>query len=72
MGTTCREGGEVMSPEDAAIVNAMAAYGGSFVNALAKACQLADAANFERIKKAFPWYWEPGSIYHTRSTYHKP
>lgn len=36
----------------------MIAYGGSFVKALGKALECADYINQQKIKDAFPEYWE--------------
>lgn len=44
--------------EDLAVIKAMRAYGGSFVQALAQAALLADENNLKRIKDAFPDYWK--------------
>jgi len=44
--------------EDVKVINAMRKYGGSFIKSLAETCIYADETNFERIKKAFPDYWE--------------
>ena len=38
--------------------SAMVSHGGSFVEALGRALLLADTTNRERIKAAFPEYWE--------------
>lgn len=46
------------SAEDSATIEAMLRYGGSFVQALAEAARRADDDNFERIKKAWPEYWQ--------------
>ena len=43
---------------DREIVETMVRYGGSFVRHLGEACRFADSVNIERIKKAFPEYWE--------------
>lgn len=40
------------------ITGAMIVYGGSFVQALARAWRCADAANQAKLKAAFPEYWE--------------
>ena len=40
------------------IVEAMERYGGSFVQALAKAFQAADEENQRRIKATWPEYWK--------------
>jgi len=47
-----------MNDEDRRIIEAMQTYGGSFVKVLAQAAQLADSENLDRIKCAFPDYWE--------------
>lgn len=39
-------------------VEAMRKYGGSFVQALAEAAQLADYVNLQKIKMAWPDYWD--------------
>ena len=44
--------------DDYAVIDAMAQLGGSFVAALAVAFRRADPINFERLKCAFPEYWE--------------
>lgn len=41
-----------------AVANAMTRYGGGFVEALGKALMVADPDNAQRIKEAFPEYWE--------------
>lgn len=38
-------------------VDLMEKYGGSFVQALARACRCADPHNFRTLKKAFPAYF---------------
>ncbi len=43
-------------PTDVEIIDAML-LGGSFANALAKACYRADAVNLAKIKAAFPELW---------------
>jgi hypothetical protein len=43
---------------DSEVVNAMERFGGSFVRALAKLCYLADPDNLQRIKAAWPDYWQ--------------
>lgn len=45
-------------PTDQHIVQAMEQYGGGFIKALANTWLLADVNNKERLKKAFPDYWE--------------
>lgn len=42
---------------DYEVVEAMVIYGGSFVSALGKAYQAADAQNVAKLKAAFPEYW---------------
>lgn len=43
---------------DFEVVEAMEKYGGSFVKALAECFHRADANNVEKLKNAFPEYWE--------------
>ena len=43
---------------DYAILDAMAKYGGSFVQQLAKLAHLADGNNFAKSKHTFSNYWE--------------
>ncbi len=40
------------------VANAMLNYGGSFVSSLGKALLDADEVNQQKIKNAFPKYWE--------------
>lgn len=40
------------------VLDNMARFGGQFVKALAVAARCADLANYERLKNAFPNYWE--------------
>ena len=40
------------------IIHAMLVYGGSFVQALARAWQAADQVNQYKLKRAFPELWE--------------
>ena len=47
-----------MSEEDMKVIQAMIRFGGSFVSNLGKAALCADANNLQRIKDAFPEYWE--------------
>lgn len=47
-----------MSDEDFKIVTAMETYGGNFVQKLAQAFKAADPTNFQKLKDAFPEYWE--------------
>jgi hypothetical protein len=44
--------------EQCEVAEAMMEYGGSFVKSLGKALKLADPSNCEKIKIAFPEYWE--------------
>jgi uncharacterized protein YozE (UPF0346 family) len=44
--------------DDFEIIEAMLAYGGSFVEALARCWQRADKDNQKRLKLAFPEIWE--------------
>jgi hypothetical protein len=46
-----------VNEEDTKVISAMLRYGGSFVQALAKAAQQADAENLQKIKDAFDVYW---------------
>lgn len=43
---------------DFKITQAMVKFGGGFVSLLGKAAQCADDNNLERLKNAFPEYWE--------------
>ena len=43
---------------DELILSVMSIYGGSFVQALAEAALRADPENLERLKNAFPEYWD--------------
>lgn len=47
-----------MNEDEIEVVSAMERYGGSFVKALANCFFLADRENIDRLKKAFPEYWE--------------
>lgn len=47
-----------MSDEDLKVIDAMQKYGGSFVKALASAACQADAFNLQKLKTAFPEYWQ--------------
>ena len=47
-----------MTEEELKVVDAMSFFGGSFVASLATACRHADRRNLDRIKKAFPEYWD--------------
>ena len=47
-----------MNEEDCLVVEAMEKYGGSFVQALARACHHADANNLYKIKVVWKEYWE--------------
>lgn len=47
-----------MTDQDNDVVWAMETYGGSFVKALAAAARCADAINLEKLKLAFPEYWQ--------------
>ena len=44
--------------KDLAVMKAMRAYGGSFVQTLGDLAMRADSNNLARLKKAFPKYWE--------------
>lgn len=47
-----------MSEQDMKVIQAMIRFGGSFVSNLGKAALCADPNNLQRIKDAFPEYWE--------------
>ena len=47
-----------MNEEEFEIVEKMEKYGGSFVKALAECFYRADRHNIDRLKLAFPDYWE--------------
>ncbi len=47
-----------MSEADMKVIQAMMRFGGSFVSNLGKAAMAADANNLQRIKDAFPEYWQ--------------
>ena len=47
-----------MNDEELKVVDTMAKYGGSFVKALAEAFYRADMINIQKLKNAFPEYWE--------------
>lgn len=47
-----------MNDIDLKTIEAMERYGGSFVVALAQAARRADKNNLQRIKDAFPEYWQ--------------
>lgn len=47
-----------MNDEDYFVVEAMEKFGGSFVKALANMCRHADPINLQKIKRAWPEYWE--------------
>lgn len=44
-------------PTDLEVVRAMVRLGGTFVQALGHAFQVADTKNFATLKNAFPVYW---------------
>lgn len=44
------------------VANAMIKYGGSFIEALGRALLIADNDNAQRIKEAFPEYWEAHEV----------
>ena len=46
-----------MNEQEFKTVEAMAEYGGSFVQALAECFHRADSHNFKMLKMAFPNYW---------------
>lgn len=43
---------------DYLILDAMSAYGGSFVQQLSKLARVADTSNFAKLKVTFANYWE--------------
>lgn len=47
-----------MTDDQMKIVSAMETYGGNFVKKLAQAFKAADPTNFQKLKDAFPEYWE--------------
>jgi len=47
-----------MTEEELKIISSMQKYGGSFVKALAECFLRADYINFNKLKNAFPEYWE--------------
>ena len=47
-----------MSDEKIVVAEAMEKFGGGFVKALGTALFRADANNTQRIKDAFPFYWD--------------
>lgn len=47
-----------MKEEDLEVIRAMRVHGGAFVSALGEAAGNADEKNLQRIKEAFPEYWE--------------
>ena len=47
-----------MKYEDIQIIEAMESQGGGFVQSLAACFRKADHINFEKLKNAFPEYWE--------------
>jgi hypothetical protein len=47
-----------MNDQDLKVIQAMMRFGGSFVSNLGKAALCADADNLQRIKDAFPEYWQ--------------
>lgn len=49
---------EEQESRDRYTIDAMKRYGGSFVKALAEAFERADHMNFEKLKSAFPEYWQ--------------
>ena len=55
-----------MSEEQIAVVEKMEKYGGSFVQALARAFYCADTVNFVKLREAFPEYWEEYSNFLTK------
>ena len=49
---------EKLQAERLILVSNMQKYGGSFVQALSEAILRSDPDNYERLKEAFPDYWE--------------
>lgn len=47
-----------MTEEEMNVVEAMERYGGAFVQGLSICFRRADRKNFDRLRKAFPHYWE--------------
>ena len=47
-----------MNEQDFHTVEMMTKYGGSFVKALAELCHRADPINLQKIKDAWPDYWQ--------------
>ena len=47
-----------MNKTEFKVLENMEKYGGSFVKALAQCFHRADRINFEKLKNAFPEYWE--------------
>lgn len=52
-----------MNGKELTTVGNMKAYGNGFVRALAEALYLANTVDFQKIKDAFPEYWEHYSNY---------
>ena len=48
---------------DREILKAMAIYGGSFAQAIARAALLADSENFAKLKAAFPELWNRYALF---------
>lgn len=48
----------MMTEDEHKIIEAMETFGGSFVKALAEAFRRADRMNFNKLKMAFPEYWD--------------
>lgn len=46
-----------MTDQDIKVIDAMEAYGGSFVAALAQAARRADSTNLAKIKETWSDYW---------------
>lgn len=47
-----------MTDNERNVIEAMECYGGKFVRALAKCFSLANRDNFQRLRTAFPEYWD--------------
>lgn len=58
-----------MNEEEFEIVETMEKYGGSFVQALSMCFKKADSNNFQKLKRAFPDYWnEYEEMYYNQKT----
>ena len=52
--------------DDIVILDAMDAYGGSFVKSIALAARVADSENYNRLRSAFPDLWDRYATYALR------